>query len=248
MKNVSVFILMAFLWSCGAGEVEMVYNLTPELQVSWDKVNGQLIFPSPGGGRMLVQESRGDSDTIDISSVGYVDLRIPGKYSFYLTENGKKVGNTIQVERMIHDGINNGIVTHTSTDAPHNRKGILNDGIAGAEDITAGEWAGWKNKNAVIEYEFIEDQPVTYVSLRYRDDLENNIYPPSTIDIEGSVDGEHWVKMVSRNIEAPGYPITVEQLPIVGTFKKIRINVGNYTTSKEYVSWLLIDEIFVSKY
>lgn len=248
MNKILSLIFVVFLISCNAPEREMVYNLTPELQVKWDKLNGYLIFPSPGEGRMLVQDLRGELETIDISDAGYVELRIPGKYKFYLTENDKKIGNTIQVERMIHDGINNGVLTHNATDAPHNGKGILNDGIAASEDVSIGEWAGWKNKNVVIEYEFKEDQPINYVSLRYRDDLENNIYPPSVINVEGSVDGESWIQMVGRKIDAPGYPITVEQLPVQGTFKKIRVKIDNYTTSKDFESWLLIDEIYISRY
>jgi len=242
--NFTVFVFIVTMLSCNSNAVN-TYNFGKGIEAVWDKESGHMIFSNESGPISMVKEFRKSIDTIEIEKNGSIALDRTGKYSFQMLENDQLIGTKVTLTRQIHDGIN-AICTHTSANAPYNKKGKLNDGIAGTEDYTSGEWVGWKNKDAIIEFDFEGDQSINYISYRYRDDIENNIFPPKNMGLEVSVDGQNWEHLITRNVVAPGYPISGDNFTIRGTYKKIRLTVGNYTTGDNIESWLLIDEVTVA--
>ena len=194
----------------------------------------------------MIHKYRNEIDTLSSSGYDFFEFKLPGKHKFQLFDGQQTIGQEVIFNRRLHIGIDHKC-TYNTPDAPYKRLNALNDGIVGYTEYIGPEWVGWKNEDAVIEYDFYKDQPVSYVTINYRDDIENGIYPPQYILVEGSVDGQNFVPKQRKNIDPPGYPVTSEQIPVRANYQKIRITVKNYSTDGSYDSWLLLDEVSVSE-
>ena len=248
IRNLFFLLIVIFtIASCSNQDGKIIYEFTDDITAEWNKEYGILKFSGNTEGLYLIDLFRAGNDTIPASNSLTIDINLPGPHTYQLYDGSKTIGNQIKINRKIHKGLD-AICTYNKPSKPFNKTNILNDGIGGSEDNLKAQWVGWKNKDAVIEYDFGGDQSLTYVSVTYRDDIENNIYPPQYVSVEGSLDGVTFRPRQKKIMDPPGYPITQDQIPIRGTYQKIRITVKNYSTSGNIDSWLMLDEIVLSEY
>ena len=239
-----ILLVLLTLSSCDKGSDKSIIEFEQGITAEWFKETGILDFSGQTPDHYMIYKFRDQIDTLNSSAFDYFEFKLPGKHYFQLFDGENNIGREVIFNRRIHLGIDHEC-TYNTPDSPYKRLNALNDGIVGFTEYVGPEWVGWKNKDAVIEYDFYGDRRINYVTINYRDDLENGIYPPQYILVEGSVDGENFVPKQRKNMDPPGFPVTTEQIPVRATYQKIRITVKNYSTTGDIDSWLLIDEAVV---
>jgi hypothetical protein len=239
--------LFIFFISCDKATDKVIYDFGEGVTAEWFQDSGVLDFSGGSEGLFLIHKYRNEIDTLNHKEYEYFEFKVPGKHYFQLFDGNKTIGKEVIFNRRIHSGIGH-ICSYNTPDAPYKKLNALNDGIVGYMEFIGPEWVGWKNKDAVVEYDFLGDMNINYVTVSYRDEIDKGIYPPQYVLVEGSVDGINFFPKQRKNVDPPGFPLTAEQIPIRATFQKIRVTIKNYSTSGDFDSWLLIDEVAISEY
>lgn len=130
--------------------------------------------------------------------------------------------------------------------------GTLNDGLLGSVNPRDGQWWCWENENAAIVIDLGEQLYVGNMSFRYYEDIDQNIYPPSTIKISGSYDGTEFMTFSVKGSFMPAEQyFKYHSVTINNNFRYLRIDLFAQSSDKSPTaakSYLLIDEIILTEF
>lgn len=168
---------------------------------------------------------------------------------------GMPVGEEVKTEIAMVTGINDIEITIPKKQYSGNGKFTLVDGIRGDEEFKSGKWLGYQQ----VDFEGIIDlgsqKEVSKVGLGYLINKGSWIFPPTNIEIFGSIDGNSFKILATQRNEISqdleNSILTFEQDIAPQEFRYVKFVAENVGQCPEWhegaggKSWIFLDELIV---
>ena len=214
------------------------------LSLQYNKKEGTVIFRTKEDNRMVNYSFRKFQKQLNVSDGDTLKLDRTGLYSIV----GNSEEERVDIDFQNHEGV---LINYSYSppSAPYGESETtyLNDAILGSRNENDGNWIGWKNQDVTVTMDFPDFTSLSGAKFRYRDDLDKDIFPPASYSLYGTTRYKEDILLAQKTIQAVGYPIAVEEAPLIGSFKSLKLVVHHYKRP-ENESWLFMDEIILTKY
>jgi hexosaminidase len=168
-------------------------------------------------------------------------------------ENGKLVSNVNEMDFNFHLGVGRDI---SLVDPPHKnyssggKEALINGIQADSKVFGDGEWLAWSGKNLKGTIDLGEEQQISEVSTRFFNARGSWIYPPKSVSISVSLDGDTFESLEPIIKFKEETVISIKQ-KISKKARYLKIEVENFgiipvgTPGEGSPSWLFVDEIMI---
>jgi hypothetical protein len=175
------------------------------------------------------------------------DVRPPGRARFP------------RPDTLVHAAVGAGVTLATGPNPRYAavRGGALTDGRVGTRDFNDGSWLGFQGQDLDAVVDLGEPRAISSVGLDCMENQQAWIFPPRSVEISLSDDGERWVVMGRR--EQPAQPSAerrthVIAIPVVtGPVRYLRVVARGIDPLPEWhpgagsPGWIFVDEIIVEE-
>ena len=197
-------------------------------------------------------DSQVKDELIFFDDKGSYLLEYPGRYYISLLNGKDTVGVPVTFYKDKNYGskfIYNTNLTKNGFEEP--LFGTLNDGLLGSVNPRDGQWWCWENENAAIVIDLGDQFYIENISFRYYEDIDQNIFAPSSIKLSGSYDGIDFTTFsIKSNFMPADYYFKKYEVPVNNNFRYYRVDLFAHSTDKSETaskSYLLVDEIFLKE-
>ncbi len=247
MTKYVLMVMLVLLLGCNQDSNQAVtrtLQVDDGLSLEYDKSKGSIVFRTEDENRSLNYEFRKFRRELNVADGDTLKLDKTGLYSFIDAAEESR----IDIDYQDHEGVP--LVYNYNTPSPpygESETTFLNDAILGSNNEKDGNWIGWKNQDVTLNIEFPAFTTLSGVKFRYKDDLEKDIYPPASYSLYGSTRHKENILLAQKTVQAAGYPITVEEAPLLGQYKSLKLVINHYKRP-DSESWLVLDEVILTQY
>ncbi len=173
------------------------------------------------------------------------------------TQHGRAYPEIFEIPLSVHKALGQS-VTSTEVYSQHFSAGgfeALSDGFLGSLNFKDGRWQGYQGTDLRFEINFGYPRPITEVGAHFYQGSNAWIFPPESISISSSLDGQTFTESVTvpfeGNLKSPDALIEFLNSEYEVTTQYLRIDVKNMGPCPEWHeaagsdSWIFIDEIIV---
>jgi hypothetical protein len=259
MKTINTLALIMFVFSLGCdignpsdskSVVDPIFGGKGNLR--YDPLTESFLFDGYKDDYFLDINGQVSSEMVFFDDPGSYKLKYPGRYKIALLKGKDTIDSSLTFHKEKNYGSN--FVYNTNLQEHGFEEplyGTLNDGLLGSINPRDGQWWCWKNKDAAIVIDLGAQIFIKSLGFRYYEDIAQKIYPPSSIKISGSYDGEKYMTFFGRSNLEPAPLYFKDQLAVINNnFRYYRIDLfahNNDNSENAPASYLLLDEVVLKE-
>ncbi len=228
-----------------------IYSLMSEESI--DSISGAItIALSSEFPTATVKYTVNDGDTLEYSQP--FQLNSTSDVKAWTSSNGKLLSKIFQRHYEFHKAAGKEVSFLSEPNARYirNNKKQLTDVIRGSKNIRDGNWMAWLGNDMEVVIDLEEETSIHSVGIGTIEHHGSWVYFPTSIKVEVSTDGIHYLEVAQQKIteeaEPNGKLAMLEVMFEKTNAKYVKITASSRKShpQREGALWLFVDEIFVN--